>query len=218
MRGERVCPISVHGQSWPQWVTDSKPIREGPCARLAKKSSPWMNKRNAGNSQEIEQRGKKIYIYIKVKFGLLLYQIQRDSRHQSDTLLHTKPVEGGEQKHTYCIFNSKVRGKTHRRRFLYYCVSAFKIKFGWKTFPQHNQSCTGSSISVTHVIMQPFPVLGVRAGLSVTALWCTGGVGSLGREGKEGCCPASLRSWRCRQGGWGMLGAMCHVQTSQLFN
>lgn len=63
MRGERVCPISMHGQSWLQWVTDSKPIREGPCARLAKKSSPWMNKRNAGNSQEIEQQGENIYIY-----------------------------------------------------------------------------------------------------------------------------------------------------------
>lgn len=28
-----------------------------------------------------------------IKFGLLLYQIQCDSWHQSDTLLHTKPVE-----------------------------------------------------------------------------------------------------------------------------
>lgn len=37
MLGGHVCPIGAHDQSWLQWDTDSKPIREGPCAKNAKK-------------------------------------------------------------------------------------------------------------------------------------------------------------------------------------
>lgn len=79
-----------------------------------------------------------------MKFGLLLYQIQRDSWHQSDTLLHTKPVgEKTKTKHTNCIFNSKVCVKKKKKEGFCYSVSAFKIELGWKTFSQHNQSHTG---------------------------------------------------------------------------
>lgn len=55
-----------HKHAWPELAAmghRQQTHQGGTLCKACKEISPWMNKRNAGNSQEIEQQGENIYIY-----------------------------------------------------------------------------------------------------------------------------------------------------------